>query len=170
MSMRLQSPSPQREKQSVARTQKKQQCSPATGTLVRPPHAPLLVADRESLIERARYLTALLAAKRDPGSTLIPPPPGRPRLVVAYTHDGEQPPLLSAQEFSADITQEVPVIQYAYRIPGYAIPRGPVSAESLDGVKAKIRKALGVTRLPRGVEIWNTEDRPLPRWRLAEAF
>ncbi|WP_257313003.1 hypothetical protein [Geothrix fuzhouensis] len=58
---------------------------------------------------------------------------------------------------------------YGYKFSGYFMEYGPLEAESLDAAKAQIRKRLGVTRLPLGVQVWDLAERPLTRWRVAAA-
>jgi len=44
-----------------------------------------------------------------------------------------------------------------------------VVAISEDAARAQIRQRLGVGRLPWGVQIWDLSERPLARWRVAQA-
>ena len=56
---------------------------------------------------------------------------------------------------------------FGYKLPGYFMEYGPILASSEDGAKAEIRRKLGVSRLPSGVQIWDLSTRPLARWRPA---
>jgi hypothetical protein len=58
---------------------------------------------------------------------------------------------------------------FGYKLPGYFMEYGPVTAGTLDEAKAKIRQKLGVSRLPWGLQIWDLAERPLARWRVAQA-
>lgn len=58
---------------------------------------------------------------------------------------------------------------FGYRFQGYFMEYGPLEAESLDAAKAQIRKRLGVSRLPLGLQVWDLAERPLTRWRVAAA-
>jgi len=58
---------------------------------------------------------------------------------------------------------------FGYKLPGYFMEYGPVVAISEDAARAQIRQRLGVGRLPWGVQIWDLSERPLARWRVAQA-
>lgn len=58
---------------------------------------------------------------------------------------------------------------FGYKFSGYFMEYGPLEAESLDGAKAQLRKRLGLSRLPLGVQIWDLSERPLVRWRVDQA-
>ncbi|MBK9797467.1 MAG: hypothetical protein IPP58_13405 [Holophagaceae bacterium] len=58
---------------------------------------------------------------------------------------------------------------FGYKFSGYFMEYGPLEAESLDGAKAQLRKRLGLSRLPLGVQIWDLAERPLVRWRVDQA-
>lgn len=58
---------------------------------------------------------------------------------------------------------------FGYKFSGYFMEYGPVEAESLDEARAKIRRQLGVTRLPLGFQVWDLVERPLTRWRVLAA-
>lgn len=58
---------------------------------------------------------------------------------------------------------------YGYKLPGYFMEYGPVVAGNVDEAKAKIRQKLGMSRLPWGFKVWDLTDRPLAKWRVAEA-
>jgi hypothetical protein len=58
--------------------------------------------------------------------------------------------------------------QWAWREPGYFMHYGPVTAPNLDAAKAEIRMRLGVSRLPRGIKVWDLSERPMERWRVME--
>jgi len=55
---------------------------------------------------------------------------------------------------------------FAYKFSGYFMEYGPIEADSLDTAKAIIRRRLGVSRLPLGMQIWDLAERPLTRWRV----
>jgi len=55
---------------------------------------------------------------------------------------------------------------FGYKFSGYFMEYGPIEADSLDGAKAQLRKRLGLSRLPLGVQIWDLAERPLTRWRV----
>ena len=57
---------------------------------------------------------------------------------------------------------------FAFQLPGYFNTCGPIAAGSLESAKAEIRRRLGVQRLPKGIQIWNLAERPLPRWKVVE--
>ena len=58
---------------------------------------------------------------------------------------------------------------FGYKLPGYFMEYGPVDAGSVDEAKAKIRQKLGMGRLPWGFQVWDLSERPLARWRVAQA-
>lgn len=58
---------------------------------------------------------------------------------------------------------------FGYKFSGYFMEYGPIEAGNLDEAKAKIRRQLGVTRLPFGFQVWDLSERPLTRWRVAAA-
>jgi hypothetical protein len=58
---------------------------------------------------------------------------------------------------------------FGYKFQGYFMEYGPLEAESLDAAKAQLRKRLGVSRLPLGLQVWDLAERPLTRWRVAAA-
>jgi hypothetical protein len=58
---------------------------------------------------------------------------------------------------------------FGYKFSGYFMEYGPIEAESLDGAKAQLRRRLGVSRLPLGLQIWDLTERPLARWRVDAA-
>ena len=55
---------------------------------------------------------------------------------------------------------------WAFKLPDYFKHYGPFHADNLDAAKAEVRRRLGLPRLPRGVEVWNLQDRPMDRWRV----
>ena len=55
---------------------------------------------------------------------------------------------------------------FGYKFSGYFMEYGPIEAESLEAAKAQLRKRLGLSRLPLGVQIWDLAERPLARWRV----
>lgn len=59
--------------------------------------------------------------------------------------------------------------RYGYKFAGYFMEYGPVEAADLEAARAQVRARLNVARLPRGLEIWDLAERPLARWRIAEA-
>ncbi len=58
---------------------------------------------------------------------------------------------------------------FGYKFSGFFLEYGPIEAESLDAAKAQIRRRLGVSRLPLGVQIWDLAERPITRWRVDAA-
>lgn len=58
---------------------------------------------------------------------------------------------------------------FGYKLPGYFMEYGPVCAQDAEGAKVMIRQRMGVKRLPWGLQIWDLAERPLTRWRAAEA-
>ena len=54
---------------------------------------------------------------------------------------------------------------FGYKFPDFFMEYGPIEASDLDTAKLLVRQRLGVSRLPRGMEVWNLADRPLIRWR-----
>jgi len=55
---------------------------------------------------------------------------------------------------------------FGYKFSGYFMEYGPIEAESLEGARAQLRKRLGLSRLPLGVQIWDLAERPITRWRV----
>ncbi|HJW08962.1 MAG TPA: hypothetical protein VJ483_04960 [Holophagaceae bacterium] len=53
---------------------------------------------------------------------------------------------------------------FGYKFSGYFMEYGPVEASSEEQARAAIRRRLGVSRLPRGLQIWDLMERPLTRW------
>ncbi len=58
---------------------------------------------------------------------------------------------------------------FGYKLPGYFMEYGPISAPNEDGARAAIRQRLGVRKLPGGIHVWDLADRPLAKWKVAEA-
>jgi hypothetical protein len=58
---------------------------------------------------------------------------------------------------------------FEYKLPGYFMEYGPVDAGSVEEAKAKIRQKPGMDRLPWGFQVWDLSERPLARWRVAQA-
>lgn len=58
---------------------------------------------------------------------------------------------------------------YAYKLSGFFMEYGPVYARDLEEARALIRQRLNARRLPWGLQIWDLADRPLAKWRVAEA-
>lgn len=54
---------------------------------------------------------------------------------------------------------------YSYQIPGWMFHLGPIAAPDLEAAKAEIRKRLGVSRLPKGIRVWDVAARPMHRYR-----
>ena len=54
---------------------------------------------------------------------------------------------------------------FGYKFPDFFMEYGPLEAADLDSARLLVRRRLGVTRLPRGMVVWNLADRPLARWR-----
>lgn len=59
--------------------------------------------------------------------------------------------------------------QFGYKFAGYFMEYGPVEAEDPEDARDRIRQRLNVGRLPKGMHIWDLEERPLARWRVAQA-
>lgn len=59
--------------------------------------------------------------------------------------------------------------QYGYKFAGYFMEYGPVEALDLEEARLRIRTRLNVARLPKGLHIWDLEERALARWRVAQA-
>jgi hypothetical protein len=58
---------------------------------------------------------------------------------------------------------------FGYKFTGYFMEYGPIEAPSLEAAKAEIRRRLGTTRLPTGVQVWDLAERSLTRWRVQVA-
>jgi hypothetical protein len=58
---------------------------------------------------------------------------------------------------------------FGYKFSGYFMEYGPIEADSLDAARAQLRKRLGLSRLPLGLQIWDLAERPLTRWRVDAA-
>ena len=58
---------------------------------------------------------------------------------------------------------------YGYKFAGYFMEYGPVEAASPEQARSEVRRRLGVSRLPTGLEIWVLQERPISRWRISEA-
>jgi hypothetical protein len=58
---------------------------------------------------------------------------------------------------------------FGYKLPGYFMEYGPIPASNEEAARLVIRKRLGVTRLPWGIQIWDLSVRPLIRWRVDQA-
>ena len=58
---------------------------------------------------------------------------------------------------------------FGYKFPDFFMEYGPIEAADLESAKLLVRQRLGVSRLPRGMEVWNLVDRPLTRWRANRA-
>lgn len=62
-----------------------------------------------------------------------------------------------------------PLHGFGYKFSGYFMEYGPVEAPDLASAKAQIRRRLGLSRLPQGIQIWDLGERPLTRWRVDAA-
>ncbi len=58
---------------------------------------------------------------------------------------------------------------YGYKLSGFFMEYGPVYARDLDEARTLIRQRLNARRLPWGLQVWDLADRPLAKWRVAEA-
>jgi hypothetical protein len=58
---------------------------------------------------------------------------------------------------------------FGYKFSGYFMEYGPIEADSLEAAKVQLRKRLGLSRLPLGIQIWDLAERPLTRWRVDAA-
>lgn len=58
---------------------------------------------------------------------------------------------------------------FGYKLPGYFMEYGPINARDEEGARAAIRQRLGVRKLPWGIQVWDLADRPLAKWKVAEA-
>jgi len=58
---------------------------------------------------------------------------------------------------------------FGYKLPGYFMEYGPITAASEDAARTEIRRRLGVRRLPWGLQVWDLSDRPLVRWKVDQA-
>jgi hypothetical protein len=56
---------------------------------------------------------------------------------------------------------------YGFKLPGFFMEYGPISAQSIEMAKVVIREKLGIKRLPSGFKIWDLSERPLVRWRIS---
>lgn len=59
--------------------------------------------------------------------------------------------------------------QYGYKFAGYFMEYGPVEAPDPEEARLRVRARLNVARLPKGLQIWDLSDRPLARWKVAQA-
>ncbi len=59
--------------------------------------------------------------------------------------------------------------QFGYKFAGYFMEYGPVEAPDRDEARLLIRNRLNATRLPKGMLIWDLEERPIARWKVAQA-
>ena len=58
---------------------------------------------------------------------------------------------------------------FGYKLPGYFMEYGPVYALSEDEARVLIRQRLNAKRLPWGLQVWDLEQRPMIKWRVAQA-
>ena len=58
---------------------------------------------------------------------------------------------------------------FGYKLPGYFMEYGPVHARNEAEAREFIRRRLNVKRLPWGLQVWDTEQRPIARWRVSQA-
>ncbi len=59
--------------------------------------------------------------------------------------------------------------KFGYKLPGYFMEYGPIEAPSVGVARDLIRERLGIKRLPWGLQVWDLAERPLARWKVAEA-
>jgi hypothetical protein len=59
--------------------------------------------------------------------------------------------------------------QFGYKFAGYFMEYGPVEAADLEEARLLIRSRLNVARLPKGLQVWDLCERPLARWKVAQA-
>lgn len=59
--------------------------------------------------------------------------------------------------------------RFGYKFAGYFMEYGPVEAPDLEEARQLIRKRLNAGRLPKGMQVWDLEDRPIARWKIAQA-
>ncbi len=55
--------------------------------------------------------------------------------------------------------------RFSYKLSGWMFDQGPILAPNLEAAKSEIRKRLGVSRLPKGITVWDLADRPMCRYR-----
>ena len=58
---------------------------------------------------------------------------------------------------------------FGYKLPGYFMEYGPVYALSEDEARILIRQRLNAKRLPWGLQVWDLAQRPMTKWRVAQA-
>lgn len=58
---------------------------------------------------------------------------------------------------------------FGYKLPGYFMEYGPVLAVDEEDARKLIRARLNVRRLPWGLQVWDLANRPLAKWKVAEA-
>ncbi len=58
---------------------------------------------------------------------------------------------------------------FGYKLPGYFMEYGPVHACTEEEARNLIRQRLNVKRLPWGLQVWDLANRPLAKWRVAQA-
>ena len=58
---------------------------------------------------------------------------------------------------------------FGYKQMGYFMEYGPVHAKDLEEARTLIRERLNTRRLPWGLQVWDLAERPLAKWRVAEA-
>ena len=59
--------------------------------------------------------------------------------------------------------------QFGYKFAGYFMEYGPVEALDIEEARLLIRTRLNVARLPKGMLIWDLNERSLVRWKVAQA-
>jgi len=75
----------------------------------------------------------------------------------------------SIPEVQAPIAESAMLKSYGYKLPGYFMEYGPVHARNEDEARNLIRQRLNTKRLPWGLQVWDLEERPLAKWRVAQA-
>ncbi len=60
-----------------------------------------------------------------------------------------------------------------FRPPGSGNAYGPIEASSLEEARVKVRASLGVARLPRGTDVWETSRKEIDwivesNWRMRQ--
>lgn len=58
---------------------------------------------------------------------------------------------------------------FGYKLPGYFMEYGPVHARDEEEARSIIRQRLNAKRLPWGLQVWDLANRPLAKWRVAQA-
>ncbi len=58
---------------------------------------------------------------------------------------------------------------FGYKLPDFFMEYGPVFAPGGEKPRGEPPPRLGSPRLPGGLRVWDLPNRPLARWRAAEA-